>query len=523
MTGSFTVNLLKNPATGNFESGYNGEIEISIPNDGSGEPNVIIFQDWMNKTIGARSSKGVWDTALYAQTAADRYPLYYAIDTVVGIGSRNNKSELIYTVTVQNNAYYNVPINNVAYDMTSSGAATAAEIVTALSSKINADSSCPAVASGTTTLILTRKIPSIPFSVQARDGGGNEIVYPSAGYSSAADTPGTGINLICDNWLTGFIKYLPNSKRVFTAWQMGVPSGYYFSGAHDIQSNPPQSNLKMGWLSDQGLDDLGRADVVSTSRNAPTNWAIVGNQSNVNVSNGSQLDFGRLNTFMAYHYAGADPFLDNGTVISRIAGLSGTTTASSTNKPLFIRRTTFTITAVNNFAYTVTINGTVCSYTADASATQLEICNGLVADINSKISSSVGIASNQSNILAFDPAQGVLPTITNSANLSKFDLLPYFTQVSTVWHGNDNQINCLHVMPWFYVAEGDNCGNFVALGDNVNPSNVTDWKVIAHTSWTTTGGAGGGVIKINPTTKQRAGKTHWHRFVGGLPVATGVI
>lgn len=519
---AFEVNIFRNPVSVKVESGYNGEIEISIPNDGSGEPNVILFQDWMNKTIGARAPRGVWDSGLYGATNATAYPLYYGIDGVSGIGSRNNKTELIYTVAVQNSAYYNVPINNVEYSITSGASATASAIVSALVSRINADINCPAVASGTTTLILTRKDPAIPFYVNARSGG-TEIVYPNAGYSSASESAGPGINLISDNGLTGFIKYLPNSSRIFLAWQMGVPDGFYFSGAWQQHTNPPQSCLKMGWASDQGLDDLGRADVVGTSRNSPTGWAMIGNQVNVNMSNGGQLNFGKLNSFMSYFRTGANAFTDNGTAINHIAGLAGTTTVSSTSRPLFIRRTTFTITAVSDFTYTVTINGTVCSYISDSSATQLEICNGLVADINSKISGSVGHASNQSNILTFDPAEGVLPTITNSSNLAKFELLPYFTQVSTIWQGNDNQVNTLHVYPWFYIAEGDNCGNFVALGDSATASSVKDWKVIRHSSWTTTGGAGGGTIKVKPTTKQRAGKTHWHRFVNGLPVAVGAI
>jgi hypothetical protein len=525
MAGSFTLgNLLRNPSTGKYESAYNGDTVVSIPNDGSPAPTIAVYQNWTHKAVGARAAKGVWDTALYAATAADRYPMYYNIDGKVGIGSRNNKTQLIYTVTVQNNAYYNCPVGGVTYSYTSSGAATASEIVTALSALINADTNCKAVASGTTTLILTRKNPAVPFYVNARDGGGNEIVYPNAGYSSAADAAGTGINLVSDNWLTGFIKYLSNEKRVFTAWEMGIPDGYYFSGAWEEETNPPQSTLKQGWLSDQGLDDLGRADVVSTSRNSPTGWAFVGNQSNINVPNGGQLDFGKTNTFSAYHYAGNDPFLDNGTAISTITGLAGTTVASQTTKPLFIRRTTITITAVNNFTYEVTINGTLCSYTSDASATQLEICNGLRDDINSKISNTVCVASNQVNILTIDPVERVLPTIVVGSNLSKFDLLPYFTQVSTIWHGNDNQVNCLHVYPWFYTATGDNCGNYVRIGNAATPAAVTgDYPVIPHTSWTTTGGAGGGVITISIPPAMIAGKTHWHRYVNGVFVTAGAL
>lgn len=55
-------------------------------------------------------------------------------------------------------------IASVPYDFTSDASPTAAEVVTGLIALINADSACPATATGTTTLILTAKVAGGGFS-----------------------------------------------------------------------------------------------------------------------------------------------------------------------------------------------------------------------------------------------------------------------------------------------------------------------------------------------------------------------
>ena len=512
MTGSCTLNLNRNPNNNKLQSGYSATGTLTIPNNGSGEPTIEVFDNWMTKTVGARAPKGKWDSALYGGTAATAYPKYYAIDNVVGIGSRNTNDLLTYTITVQNSTVYKITITgSTSFIMTSSGAATASEIVSNLVAQINADSGCKATASGTTTLILARKNAAIPFAVY------NPVSYPTAGYDTAGDSAGSGVNMISDlGALAGFTKSLAsNPKDVFTAFQIGTPAGYFFSGASTENTGNPSSNVKCVWFSEQPLDDTGRSDFVSLSRPDAGEWSPRGNQSNVVFNAGNQIDFGKLNSFMTMHKAGATPFIDNGTARTVSAGLAGSTTNAQTDRPLFVRRTTFTINVLNVTLYTVTINGTACTYISDTSATLPEIVAGLVADINSKISNTVGIASSQAGKLTFDPVTGGLPTISTGANITSYDLLPYFTEVVTIWHGNDNQVNTLHVYPWIYIASGVYCGNYVALGNASTWSAVTDWKALPHSTWDSANS------QHNTTPEQVAGKTHWYRFVDNIPIMSG--
>lgn len=69
------------------------------------------------------------------------------------------------TPTAVNSATYTVTIKGTAYQYIADSATTPAEIVTGLSAVVNAHSDCLAAATGTTTLILTAKVPGVDFSV----------------------------------------------------------------------------------------------------------------------------------------------------------------------------------------------------------------------------------------------------------------------------------------------------------------------------------------------------------------------
>jgi hypothetical protein len=516
MSINMTTPLIVNPVTTKLESGYSASGTLTIPNNGSAEPTVITFENWMNKTVGARSTKGNFDSALYVNYNVNSYPKYVAIDGVVGIASRDPKTTLTYTITVIPSTLYKITITgSTSFSMTSSGSATAAEIVSSLVGQINADSGCKAVASGTTTLILTRKDVSIPFAVY------NPIDYnPNSytGYDTAGNSAGSGVNMLSDlGGLTGFIKSLPNVKDFFVGYQMGVPNGYFFSGASTINTRNAASNIKQAWMSDNPLDDAGRADIVCNSRPNTSQWATLGNQSNGQIYTGDQVDFGKLNTFLVFHKSGASPFTDNGVLRTIIAGQAGAVSYEQTNKPLFVRRTSFTVTAISSTLYTITIAGTVCTYMSDASATIAEINEGLRADIAYKISTSIGAPIVSEGCVRFDPVSGTMPTITVGANITMFDLLPQFSQYSSIWHGNNNQVNTMHVKPWLYIAHGVNCGNYVALGNASTWAAVTDFKIVKHTTWSSS------ESQHSKTDLQSAGKTHWFRFVDNVVVMSGAL
>lgn len=104
----------------------------------------------------------------------------------VAIGKRTTPVAQISTgtpnVSSQTIQHYIATIAGVAYDFTSDADPTAGEVVTGLIALINADSACPATASGTTTLILTAKAAGLGFSIAG-----------SANLTFVTGTPNNGV------------------------------------------------------------------------------------------------------------------------------------------------------------------------------------------------------------------------------------------------------------------------------------------------------------------------------------------
>lgn len=86
----------------------------------------------------------------------------------IAIGRQASGDAVTFTPTVANNTAYTVVINGTTFSFTSDASALATEIVTGLTSAINAGSE-PVTASGVSTLILTADVSGVPFSVQFSD------------------------------------------------------------------------------------------------------------------------------------------------------------------------------------------------------------------------------------------------------------------------------------------------------------------------------------------------------------------
>lgn len=111
------------------------------------------------------------------------------------VGKRTTAVDQVSTATpdISSQAiqHYIETIAGVPYDFTSDASPTAAEVVTGLIALINADSNCPALASGTNTLILTAKVAGAGFTASgstnlptvvttASNGIQNDIIAVSA-------------------------------------------------------------------------------------------------------------------------------------------------------------------------------------------------------------------------------------------------------------------------------------------------------------------------------------------------------
>lgn len=91
------------------------------------------------------------------------------------------------TPTAINATLYTVNVNGRVYTFTSSGAATATNVVAGLTAALTADASLPVVPSGTTTLVLTATVMGVSFSVTA--DANQAIVATTANAASCFAVP----------------------------------------------------------------------------------------------------------------------------------------------------------------------------------------------------------------------------------------------------------------------------------------------------------------------------------------------
>lgn len=143
-----------------------------------------------------------------------------------------------------------------------------------------------------------------------------------------------GTNASTDNRLTGFVKQFAPFKNFFIGYEMCVPSGRYFPGASSADTLPGISAFKPIWLSDQALDSATKADVVLGSWTG-ADFNFVGNNCPYNIYMDSIFNFNAWNGFAGYAVAGADPFVNNGEMVSFKTSASGTTIDTVTNVPAF--------------------------------------------------------------------------------------------------------------------------------------------------------------------------------------------
>lgn len=143
-----------------------------------------------------------------------------------------------------------------------------------------------------------------------------------------------GTTASTDNRLTGFVKQFSPFTNFFIGYEICVPSGRYFPGASEPETLPAISSFKPIWLSDQALDSATKADVVLGSWTG-ADFNFVGNNCPYNIYMDSVFNFNAWNGFAGYAIAGADPFVNNGEMVSFKTSASGTTIDTVTNVPAF--------------------------------------------------------------------------------------------------------------------------------------------------------------------------------------------
>ena len=121
------------------------------------------------KTYASVAEVGVDFAATSAEYLAAQKVFGQAVSVSSLMIGRQDSTIVTYTPVVANSTTYTVTVNGTLYSFISDSTATAAEIVTGLTTLINADVPLPVTASGTTTLILTADIGGVPFSAKASD------------------------------------------------------------------------------------------------------------------------------------------------------------------------------------------------------------------------------------------------------------------------------------------------------------------------------------------------------------------
>lgn len=151
--------------------------------------------------------------------------------STIAIG-RQDSTIVTYTPVVANSASYSVKIGTGTYSATftfiSDSTATATEIVTGLTTLINADGTLPVTASGTTTLILTADVGGVPFS--ALPSTNLTPVYTTAeSLTTALNT----VQLANNDWY-GLVSYSHVKADVLevAAWAQAAKK-FYSSSSND--------------------------------------------------------------------------------------------------------------------------------------------------------------------------------------------------------------------------------------------------------------------------------------------------
>lgn len=118
----------------------------------------------------------------------------------IAVGNRQAKVAQIDTITPTpvNSHVYKIKIDGVEYSYTADGSATAAEIVTGLSSLVNGDTAAPAAATGSVTLILTAKTAGTGFTTDTESDANLALVHTTANYGVVDDL--VAIQLVSDLW-----------------------------------------------------------------------------------------------------------------------------------------------------------------------------------------------------------------------------------------------------------------------------------------------------------------------------------
>jgi hypothetical protein len=316
-------------------------------------------------------------------------------------------------------------------------------------------------------------------------------------------------------------------KDFLVAWQMGIPNGKFASGAYYEEEFPNAAHNAtiscqklMWWNTADGGADPRYADVVCASRNSENSWATVGNQTPINLNfGGNNWDWDVENSFEIYHKTGANPFLNNGVITSELINSHGVSSNTRNNAPLFKQIVHLTPTVQNSTAYTVNIPGfSPITITSDPDATLAEILSALITKINTDQTAYSAASSDGGARIKLVPLSALEQTITASANIEVYHLLPQYLSLDTIWMGNGNQTNTQAVQPYMYVAIGTNCGNRAVLSNSATFSSRSKSITVDFESWSSSE-----ILTVPLADPIIAGLTHWHVLTDGVPTHSGVL
>ena len=197
--------------------------------------------------ISAGLSTAINNNVGAAVTATNAKPVVVT-SNVLGQAFTYSGTNVTITLVTANTPkeVYTETIGGVPYAFTSDGTPTAAEVVTGLTTLINADSGCPATATGTTTLILTDK--SDP---------GDTFTYSGSANLTQADTTASTTALAVCNALRALmvadtaVDVSGTTTLIMTAKVAGI--AFTYSGTANLvqvltQPNVPLVLYSGNWL-----------------------------------------------------------------------------------------------------------------------------------------------------------------------------------------------------------------------------------------------------------------------------------
>lgn len=325
-------------------------------------------------------------------------------------GDRASNAMSIFHIqpTSYNSTVYKINLDGTDYSYTSDSSATISEIVSGLISAVNGASAAPARAKGTTSVMLIPKTEILPIAVNSAT---YRVTIDGTAYAMTADSSATATEIV-----TG-LKTAINNDGSCKAKASGSATLYL-----EPKVDGNEFNVTLG-------TNLADYEIVPTAANS-TAYAVTINGVLFQITSDSsatalEISTALRNAINADGGCKATATLNGNNLLLSPKATDDTYTVqvgqrlAYNNGTFNLNASAYTIvpTAVNSYAYKITIDGVDYNFTADSSANATEVTTGLKNAINAD-SNCKASASGTTTVVLAPKVAGNMYNVTVGGNLT---------------------------------------------------------------------------------------------------------